>query len=305
MPQDSIVDRLVELAHSQDTIIVKPEGASNLDLRSLLFEGPLSPSTTASSAQSLPSHPAQPKDNSLIVVLEAGGRHVFRDTKSAALFLLLLDQTPISEFVSWATQQRNGILQAPTKDSSLDGSLLPVLMTTTTTAGSFDHTYPSTAVARSVKPISTPSPDKLCETTYWAPPDVVSGAHNSTAAVSASSKVRRSEIISAYPGSIALDPPKAKRPRTLSHMTQTVSSENEGRVINGAVRARGSTRRLPELEGVIVCPDCSRKGQSIFDPNNSNREGVVWQYFYCRNVDCVRGRSSSRYIGWTTRRKGT
>eukprot|EP01055_Gregarina_sp_Pseudo9_P003848 Gregarina_sp_Pseudo_9__3847@NODE_39_length_5284_cov_104_254719_g36_i0_p3_GENE_NODE_39_length_5284_cov_104_254719_g36_i0NODE_39_length_5284_cov_104_254719_g36_i0_p3_ORF_typecomplete_len301_score48_30_NODE_39_length_5284_cov_104_254719_g36_i013752277 len=300
MPQDSIVDRLVELAQSQDTIVVKQGQPAAM---ASLFEGPLSPSTAASASAS--SHPTTTRD-SLIMVAEAGGKHVFRDSKTAALFLLLLDQTPISEFVTWASQQRNGILQAPTKvckdeawkylllqDSSLEAAL-PTLMTTTTTAGSIDHAFASTAVSRTAK--SNTTPDKICESGFWSPPDPPANHQQKGA--------RRSEAPT-YSSALALEPPKAKRARTLSQLPQTTGlSENENRA-NGAARARGSTRRLPELEGVIVCPDCSRKGQSIFDPNNSNPEGVVWQYFYCRNVDCIRGRSSSRYIGWTTRRKGS
>ncbi|EZG85431.1 hypothetical protein GNI_011760 [Gregarina niphandrodes] len=66
-------------------------------------------------------------------------------------------------------------------------------------------------------------------------------------------------------------------------------------------RKRGSSRRIPEKENVTECPECGRRGQSIFDPSISDREGHVWQYFYCRNMLCPKGRSCNRYIGWAIR----
>eukprot|EP01054_Gregarina_sp_Poly1_P001392 Gregarina_sp_Poly_1__1391@NODE_1346_length_4328_cov_111_918564_g378_i1_p2_GENE_NODE_1346_length_4328_cov_111_918564_g378_i1NODE_1346_length_4328_cov_111_918564_g378_i1_p2_ORF_typecomplete_len337_score42_20_NODE_1346_length_4328_cov_111_918564_g378_i116542664 len=336
MPQDPTIDRLVELAINnthpiaaspqQQPVLFPGEAKSeppdvaagalsseqgNPETRTLI-EGALSPSTAASTSQPLSNQPPTIRDARsppiAPIVIAAGSKHVFRDCRTAALFLLLLDEIPISDFVHWANQQRTIILQAPTKvckeeawkylllqDSSLD-STLPMLLTTTT-AGSSSLDSSFTAVSGSTnKPAGTPPADRISEQEFWgfAGPRV-----NETG--------RKSDMCAAHFSSsvIAFDPPpKAKRARTLSQLPPAPSEGSETRVNSGAARSRGSTRRVPELEGVIICPDCDRKGQSIFDPNNSNPEGVVWQYFYCRNAECVRGRSSSRYIGWTTRRKG-
>eukprot|EP01053_Blabericola_migrator_P009763 Blabericola_migrator_1__9762@NODE_534_length_7780_cov_272_866459_g407_i0_p4_GENE_NODE_534_length_7780_cov_272_866459_g407_i0NODE_534_length_7780_cov_272_866459_g407_i0_p4_ORF_typecomplete_len244_score13_21Zn_ribbon_recom/PF13408_6/0_021Ogr_Delta/PF04606_12/0_37_NODE_534_length_7780_cov_272_866459_g407_i044765207 len=216
-----------------------------------------------------------------ITVIESGNKHVFKDCKSAALFLLLLDQTSLHDFVTWANQERNSVLlHAPShvkadetwkymllQDFSLDSAVVPVLACSSTTAGSASSEEQRMLGLGMDNECNTAT--LICDSQFPIRPKV------------------------------GLDPPKPKRARTTDLLP---GSENEPR--NGPTRSRGSTRRLPELEGLIVCPDCGRKGQSIFDPNNSTRDGVVWQYFYCRNVECVRGRSASRYIGWTTRRKG-
>ena len=74
------------------------------------------------------------------------------------------------------------------------------------------------------------------------------------------------------------------------------------RVINAARKKQGS-RRTTECENVFICPECNKRGQSIFDPKLGQRDGNVYEYFYCRNNQCLKGRSASRYIGWRVREK--
>eukprot|EP01057_Protomagalhaensia_wolfi_P003057 Protomagalhaensia_wolfi_Nauph_80__3056@NODE_312_length_2811_cov_54_823232_g235_i0_p2_GENE_NODE_312_length_2811_cov_54_823232_g235_i0NODE_312_length_2811_cov_54_823232_g235_i0_p2_ORF_typecomplete_len255_score24_49Zn_ribbon_recom/PF13408_6/6_8e03Zn_ribbon_recom/PF13408_6/0_02zf_CopZ/PF18423_1/38_NODE_312_length_2811_cov_54_823232_g235_i017522516 len=234
--QDSIVDRLVALAQSNETVISRRDA---------------------------------------VIVVEPGASpREFQDHRSAALFLLLQMQTPIAEFVKYASQQRDHLLQAPTQVRESDTWKYLLLQDPSLekedplTTASDASSYTDQDFCWALSPLD-PTDNLTCQSKHT-------------------------------------EAPKAKRPRTQQFQTTSSVStnENEGQR-NCAVRVRGSTRRLPELEGLIVCPDCGRKGQSIFDPNNSTADGVVWQYFYCRNGECPRGRSSSRYIGWTTRTKGS
>lgn len=68
-----------------------------------------------------------PPSSCVLVVSDKTGKQLLRDAKTAALFLLIHDQTHLLDFVAWAMAERLKLISAPTaipRDESWKWSLL-------------------------------------------------------------------------------------------------------------------------------------------------------------------------------------
>lgn len=322
----SIIDALVQKAFSQQQQSVFKDRPPIVNATA--------PKSTGGRQQSVKqSSHSQQSQTSIVVINDAYGKQTFYDPRNAALFTLLSTGVSLVDFLNWAATERATMLASSCsattdasswkflllQDNSLAGFVMaePPHLSSTSTSSTLP-TYSSSNCSHS----SSDKPDHKLELPATMIPTAI-GIERSLGVNCAVQKDRQQRQYNSCEQKLVMPKGSKSTKRktddlSISASPMAPSSEDIGtggggcgrgskkkRVATGAdgssVKTRGSARRIPKLEGVTECPDCKKKGQSIFDPNNWNSDGMVWQYFYCRNQDCPRGKSTNRYIGWTLR----
>lgn len=199
-----------------------------------------------------------------LVIVGRNPPRSFNDPKEAALYTLLANEVPLTTFLEWCHLRREAIQHNETPSLwNETWRSKPLFDEHEYSDFFFPFAKSGSQIEAIIQPVRTSSPSENLFCLFNSQDDL-----SSTKKLSVSAK------------------------KASSNTAATARKQSR----------RGSSRRLDHLEGRMICDTCSRKGQSVFDPHNPS-EGKVYQYFYCRNSSCSKGKSCNRYIGWTERSK--